>query len=114
MSPSPSVECHRSDRLWRPTTSEALGDPGEFGNLCGGPCMSTGMSTFGRVGRAALAAAVVLGLAACERWEKELASTNAAGTDSGDGSSWNPKLSADGTKLAFESNASNLGPADTN
>jgi uncharacterized repeat protein (TIGR01451 family) len=41
-----------------------------------------------------------------------LASTNDAGTK-GIGNSDNPSLSADGTKIAFESSATNLDPADT-
>jgi Tol biopolymer transport system component len=39
---------------------------------------------------------------------------NAAGTDSGDQASWGPILTPDGTKVVFESYASNLGPTDTN
>jgi Tol biopolymer transport system component len=43
-----------------------------------------------------------------------LVSVNAAGTDAGDSNSYGAVFSADGTKVAFRSLASNLGPADTN
>lgn len=64
------------------------------------------------VGTVVLAA----GLSGCTapRWQSQLVSVNAAGTDSGNASSWLPVLSPDGTKVVFESNASNLGPNDTN
>ncbi|MGH9038560.1 MAG: TolB family protein [Acidimicrobiia bacterium] len=41
-----------------------------------------------------------------------LVSVNGAGTDGGDRRSFNPSLSFDGTKIAFMSFASDLGPAD--
>jgi Tol biopolymer transport system component len=41
-------------------------------------------------------------------------STNATGTDSGDDRSFAPQLSPDGTRVLFQSEASNLGPTDTN
>lgn len=72
------------------------------------------MSTHGRATKAAMAVAIVVGLAGCDRWQSQLASTNAAGTDSANGSSWNPFITPDGSKVVFESNASNLGPTDTN
>lgn len=64
---------------------------------------------------AAAALMAIMALTGCTpRWQSELASVNGAGTDSGDGASWGPKLSPDGTKVVFESRASNLGPTDTN
>jgi Tol biopolymer transport system component len=65
---------------------------------------------------AAAAVAVAVGLAGCAvpRWQSELASVSGAGDDSGNGPSWGPVLSADGTKVVFESRASDLGPDDTN
>lgn len=44
----------------------------------------------------------------------ELVSTAADGDDSGDRQSTNAVISPDGTMVAFQSEASNLGPADTN
>jgi Tol biopolymer transport system component len=60
--------------------------------------------------------AVAVGLAGCAvpRWQSELVSVNESGDGSGDGASWSPVLSADGTKVLFESRASNLGDTDTN
>src|SRR5262245_24869523 len=43
-----------------------------------------------------------------------LVSANAGGTDSADGASVDPGFSPDGTSIAFESEADDLGPADTN
>jgi Tol biopolymer transport system component len=43
-----------------------------------------------------------------------LISANASGTDSGDDASVDPVFSPDGTKIAFESDADDLGPTDTN
>jgi Tol biopolymer transport system component len=43
-----------------------------------------------------------------------LVSANADGTGSGNGDSYNPVISADGQTVAFNSNASNLDPLDTN
>jgi Tol biopolymer transport system component len=65
---------------------------------------------------AATAALLAVGLTGCHprRWQSQLASVNAAGADSGDQPSRLAQLSRDGTKVLFESNASNLGPADTN
>jgi Tol biopolymer transport system component len=42
-----------------------------------------------------------------------LVSADAAGTDSGNADSWAPVFSPDGTKVAFESYAYDLGPTDT-
>jgi Tol biopolymer transport system component len=71
-----------------------------------------------RAGMAPLVGAVALavGLAGCAvpRWQSDLASVNSAGNNSGDGSSWSPELSVDGTMVVFESRASNLGASDTN
>lgn len=70
--------------------------------------------------RRAVTAAAAVGLTAAvsgcaaPRWQSELVSTNAAGTDSADGVSWGPRLSPDGTKVLFHSDGSNLGPTDTN
>jgi Tol biopolymer transport system component len=62
------------------------------------------------------AVALVAAAAGCStpRWQSQLASMNAAGNDSGNGASTRPILSPDGTKLVFQSDASNLGPSDTN
>jgi Tol biopolymer transport system component len=46
--------------------------------------------------------------------ENHLLSVNAGGTGSGNGASTLPVISPDGNHIAFQSNASNLGPADTN
>jgi uncharacterized repeat protein (TIGR01451 family) len=46
--------------------------------------------------------------------DTSLVSANAAGTDSGNGASEQPVVSPDGTKVAFRSSATNLGPADSN
>lgn len=43
-----------------------------------------------------------------------LISLNGSGTDSGNGSSYDPAFSPDGTKILFTSLASDLGPTDTN
>lgn len=43
-----------------------------------------------------------------------LASVNGTGTGGGNGASQSPQFSPDGTKVAFVSDASNLGPTDTN
>jgi Tol biopolymer transport system component len=69
-----------------------------------------------RAAAAAAALAFVAAAAGCTgpRWQSELASVNAAGTGSGNGVSWAPQLSPDGTKVVFQSNASDLGPTDTN
>src|SRR5688500_8823570 len=47
-------------------------------------------------------------------WQSELVSVAAGGGDSGDRQSTNPVFSPDGTMVAFQTEASNLGPADTN
>jgi Tol biopolymer transport system component len=61
---------------------------------------------------AAAALALAAGLSGC--WKVTLATPNAAGTDTANSwSNW-PVLSADGTKVAFTSNATDLGPTDTN
>lgn len=59
---------------------------------------------------------VVAGLSGCTpaRWQSQLVSQNAAGTGSANEASWLPKLSPDGTKVVFQTRASNLGPTDTN
>lgn len=44
----------------------------------------------------------------------KLVSVDGAGTDSGNGQSESPVFSADGTQVAFDSTASDLGPLDTN
>jgi Tol biopolymer transport system component len=73
-----------------------------------------------RLGRVMLATATVVGLAASltachtQRWHSQLVSANAVGTDSGNGQSSNPRIAADGTKVVFESEASDLGPTDSN
>lgn len=59
---------------------------------------------------------MVVALAGCapEAWQSELVSAAAAGGDSGDRQSFDPVFSPDGTMVAFETEASNLGPADAN
>jgi Tol biopolymer transport system component len=44
----------------------------------------------------------------------EMISVDATGTGPGDGESWSPSFSPDGTKVAFDTRAGNLGPTDTN
>lgn len=84
------------------------GDPGDEG------------SRWRRPARVVLAATTVVGLAtgltAChpQRWQSQLVSVNAAGTDSANGESRLPVISRDGTKVVFVSDASDLGPTDTN
>jgi Tol biopolymer transport system component len=46
-------------------------------------------------------------------WKSELVSTNGAGADSGNAESIWPRVSQDGTKIAFTSAAGDLGPTDT-
>lgn len=75
--------------------------------------------TCSRVAAAGVAAATLaLALTGCEPapqpWSAELVTVNATGTDGGNGVSRPLQLSADGTKLVFESQASDLGPTDTN
>jgi len=64
-------------------------------------------------------AAVGAPLTACEPkatqgWRSELVSINGAGTAAGNSASQDPVFSPDGTKIAFVSWSSDLGPADTN
>jgi Tol biopolymer transport system component len=47
-------------------------------------------------------------------WRSELVSVNGSGTDSGNGYSTDPVFDPSGTKIAFESLASDLGSVDTN
>lgn len=63
-----------------------------------------------------MAVALAAGLSGCHEppWQNQLASVNAAGNDSGDGESRAPRMSSDGTEVVFESDASDLGPTDTN
>jgi Tol biopolymer transport system component len=69
-----------------------------------------------RVVAAVAAVVVVTAASGCTapRWQAQLASANAAGTSSGNGASWTPQLSPDGTKVVFASWASDLGPTDAN
>jgi hypothetical protein len=63
----------------------------------------------------AMAAAAVL--SACnppQPWSSRLVTVNASGTDAANDWSDRPVLSPDGTKVAFETLASDLGPHDTN
>lgn len=64
---------------------------------------------------AATAVTLAATLSACDprAWPIELVSVNAAGTDSANDESRNPQISPDGTKVAFESAASDLGPSGT-
>jgi Tol biopolymer transport system component len=81
-----------------------------------GGALSSGARWTRRAAAAAAALAFVAAAAGCTapRWQSELASANAAGTGSGNGVSTRPQLSPDGTKLVFQSDASDLGPTDTN
>lgn len=64
---------------------------------------------------AAGACALVVAMAGCTQpWKGELASVNAAGSDSGNHDSQNASVSPDGTKVAFQSDASDLVADDTN
>ena len=60
------------------------------------------------------AAATLGGCAGPQRWQSTLVSHNAASTNSGNGPSTAPSISADGTKIAFVSEARNFGLPDTN
>lgn len=62
---------------------------------------------------AALAATVVSGCTP-DRFHSSLVTRDAAGTNSANGASGWPVFSPDGSKMAFVSQASNLGPADAN
>lgn len=72
------------------------------------------------LGLAALLAVVLGGCSPRQPWRSELISANAAGTDAGNAetggvvTSGSVAFSPDGTKIAFESLASDLGPNDTN
>jgi Tol biopolymer transport system component len=63
---------------------------------------------------AVLAASMLGGCATPQRWQSTLISHNAATTNGGNGPSTGPSISADGTKVAFASDARNLGVPDTN
>jgi Tol biopolymer transport system component len=69
-----------------------------------------------RVASAAVTGAAVVALGGCASvtWQSELVSAAAGAGDSGDLQSYNPVFSPDGTMVAFQTEASNLGPADTN
>ncbi len=72
-----------------------------------------------RAGAVALVGALVVGAGAgCEAppspWRHDLLSVNAVGTNGGNRPSRGPVFSPDGTKVAFSSAASDLGPTDTN
>jgi Tol biopolymer transport system component len=71
-----------------------------------------------RAGLLVLCAAVVAVAAGCKPppspWRSNLVSINGAGTQAGNSTSVRPVFSPDGTKLAFMSFASDLGPTDTN
>jgi Tol biopolymer transport system component len=80
-----------------------------------------------RAASAAVTGAMVVALGGCApgttppppastspSWQSELVSAAAGGGDSGDRQSTNPAISPDGTMVAFQTEASNLGPADTN
>ena len=66
----------------------------------------------------AVAAVVAIGsMAGCtprQPWRSDLASVNIAGDDGGNHHSRNPTVSADGTKVVFQSQASDLVPNDSN
>lgn len=61
-----------------------------------------------------LAASTLGGCATPQRWQSTLISHNTAATNGGNGSSTGPSISADGTKVAFASDARNFGVPDTN
>lgn len=68
-----------------------------------------------RLFAAAGACALVVAMAGCTQpWKGELASVNAAGSDSGNHDSQNAAVSPDGKKVAFQSDASDLVPGDAN
>jgi Tol biopolymer transport system component len=62
----------------------------------------------------AVAALAVLGGCNHSPWSSRLVSVKGSGTDAGNGSSDTPAISPDGTKVAFQSVANDLGPTDTN
>jgi len=62
----------------------------------------------------ALAASTLGGCATPVRWQSTLVTRNAAGTNGGNGASTSPTIGADGTKIAFVSEARNFGLPDTN
>jgi uncharacterized repeat protein (TIGR01451 family) len=72
------------------------------------------------VGSVVVMAAMLGGCFPLQPWQSELVSGNAAGTDAGNAESGgvvrtgSVVFSPDGTKIAFESKASNLGPHDDN
>jgi Tol biopolymer transport system component len=79
------------------------------------------MSVFGRFRRARTAVVALVGLlvftvggCAQPSWKSSLVSVNASGSNSGNGTSYDSVFSPDGTKIAFTSSASNLGPTDAN
>jgi Tol biopolymer transport system component len=80
--------------------------------------VSGGLQMRRRAGVAVLCAALVAVAAGCKPppspWRSNLVSINGAGTQAGNRASVGPVFSPDGTKLAFTSFASDLGPTDTN
>lgn len=66
------------------------------------------------LGAALVAVGALAGCQAPQPWSKALLSTDAAGTDSGNGYSYFPVLSPDGTRVAYMSFADDQGPTDTN
>jgi Tol biopolymer transport system component len=70
------------------------------------------------VGGVAVLGVVLTGCDLPQPWQNELVSSNAAGTGSGNGESFvaarTPAFSPDGTRIAFSSRATNLGPPDHN
>jgi Tol biopolymer transport system component len=71
-------------------------------------------SVAGFVAVGGLSALTLVGCGSPKPWQGELVSRNIAGNGSGNQASSLPRFSPDGTKVAFESAASNLGPVDTN
>lgn len=71
-----------------------------------------------RAGVAASCAALVVATVGCQPapspWRSEPVSVDATGTKTGNDESFRPVFSPDGTKVAFVSFASDLGPTDTN
>jgi Tol biopolymer transport system component len=90
--------------------AEVRGGIGSGTSLGGGWGMN-----WGRVMTAAFVAAILGTAVACQPkatqgWRSELVSVNEAGTGTGNGDSTDPVFSPDGTKMAFVSYATDLGP----
>jgi Tol biopolymer transport system component len=67
-----------------------------------------------RLGLLLAVTACVMLLGGCVEWSSVLVSQNAAGTDSGNDTSFGPSFSPDGSRIVFRSAASDLVATDTN